>query len=114
MPIKDPEKRKAYHKKYIKEHYKKNKEYYLQRNKEATQKVREFILQSKSEPCRDCGKSYPFYVMDFDHVGEKKFNLGGAHKRGIDKIKQEIAKCEVVCSNCHRIRTFIRKHAPVV
>jgi len=39
--------------------------------------VRDIINAAKSRPCADCGISYPFYVMTFDHVrGEKKFTIG--------------------------------------
>jgi hypothetical protein len=49
--------------------------------------------------------------MDFDHrEGETKlFNLSSAWVRGgLSKIKEEIAKCDVVCANCHRLRTYRR------
>lgn len=64
-------------------------------------------------PCVDCGINYPYYVMDFDHVrGVKHANVmelvSTLSKKRID---QEIAKCEIVCSNCHRIRTHMRKMA---
>jgi len=61
----------------------------------------------------DCGIIYPYYVMDFDHVrGRKNANVmelvSTLSKKRID---QEIAKCEIVCSNCHRYRTHSRKSA---
>lgn len=64
-----------------------------------------------STPCMDCKESYPYYVMDFDHVRGRK------HKNVMEliptlskkKIDEEIAKCEIVCSNCHRVRTHNRK-----
>ena len=58
----------------------------------------------KSVPCVDCSHAYPFYVMDFDHVrGEK---LGQVPKMGSFKaIRQEASKCDVVCANCHRLRS---------
>ena len=61
----------------------------------------------------DCKEVYPYYVMDFDHVrGVKHKNvselIGTLSKK---KIDEEIAKCEIVCSNCHRIRTYLRKEA---
>lgn len=61
--------------------------------------------------CADCKISYPYYVMDFDHVrGKKHANvmelIPTLSKK---KIDEEIAKCEVVCSNCHRARTHTRK-----
>lgn len=68
-----------------------------------------FELKSKS-PCTDCGVVYPPYVMDFDHIGPKKKNVSGMVNAAyrLDTLKKEIAQCEVVCANCHRIRTFKR------
>ena len=59
----------------------------------------------------DCNVTYPSYVMDFDHVrGEKKFLLARGHqKTGFNQVIAEMAKCDVVCSNCHRIRTHGRR-----
>lgn len=65
----------------------------------------------ESSPCLDCGVFYPWYVMDFDHVsGEKEGNISSmiANLGSKQKILNEIAKCELVCSNCHRARTFSR------
>lgn len=49
---------------------------------------------------------------DFDHVrGKKRKNVGAmvnGHNFSVEKIIEEIAKCDVVCSNCHRERTFSR------
>lgn len=105
MPIKDPVKRKAYQKAYIKKHYRGNKAYYRARNRANDKKVMEFVRKSKEIPCTDCGLSYPYYVMDFDHKRDKKFNLAQARRQGMNIVKQEIAKCDVVCANCHRQRT---------
>lgn len=110
MPIKDPTQRKEYHAKYIREHYRANKDYYRERNKATEEKVQELIRQAKSQPCADCGIQYPYYVMDFDHKGNKSFNLASGKSRGMNVVKREIAKCDVVCANCHRERTY----APVV
>jgi hypothetical protein len=72
--------------------------------------IRAIIEQAKARPCSDCGRSYPGFVMDLDHVrGEKSFSLSKAVQRAfsvtLDEIRAEIAKCDVVCANCHRIRT---------
>lgn len=72
----------------------------------------DYIRQLKSKtPCFDCKISYPYYVMDFDHVrGVKHKNVSELISTlSKKKIDAEIAKCEIVCSNCHRIRTHIRK-----
>lgn len=62
-------------------------------------------------PCMDCKANYPYYVMDFDHVrGRKHKNVAELIPTlSKKKIDEEIAKCEIVCSNCHRIRTHLRK-----
>ena len=67
-------------------------------------------LKTKT-PCVDCGINYPYYVMDFDHVrGQKHANVMElVSTLSKKKIDEEIAKCEIVCSNCHRIRTHIRR-----
>ncbi|AJD82175.1 HNH endonuclease [Mycobacterium phage Cosmo] len=55
--------------------------------------------------------------MDFDHVrGVKEFNIGSYRTKSysLQRIRDEIAKCDVVCSNCHRIRTHDRKNASLV
>ena len=57
--------------------------------------------------CTDCGYNAHWAALDFDHVrGEKLFTVAQQiGKVGTDKLWAEIAKCEVVCANCHRIRT---------
>ena len=69
-------------------------------------------LKTKT-PCVDCGINYPYYVMDFDDVrGQKHANVMElVSTLSKKKIDEEIAKCEIVCSNCHRIRTHMRKMA---
>ena len=60
--------------------------------------------------CADCGESYSSYVMEFDHVrGEKLFSIGKMGNRRRDRIVAEIAKCELVCCACHRVRSCERR-----
>ena len=55
--------------------------------------------------CADCGFSDP-RALEFDHVrGEKKFNLRQAKSKPLKVMWEEVQKCDVVCANCHRIRT---------
>jgi hypothetical protein len=73
---------------------------------------RQKVYDFKNVPCRDCGIAYPSYVMDFDHRPEeiKLFTVGdSARKYGWATVLAEIAKCDVVCSNCHRERTHQRR-----
>lgn len=67
-------------------------------------------------PCFDCGNVFPFCAMDFDHRPEEiklfAISKGGnrnATSKNITKIEKEISKCDLVCSNCHRIRTHITR-----
>lgn len=67
------------------------------------------IKAAKDKPCKDCGMRYPHYVMDFDHVrGVKVMNVSRLRISSMAKLTNEIAKCDVVCSNCHRIRTAVQ------
>jgi hypothetical protein len=71
---------------------------------------REIIREAKNAPCADCGVRYPYYVMQFDHLGDKDFNIGHIGPTcSRAKLMAEIAKCEVVCSNCHAERTHQRR-----
>ena len=71
------------------------------------------VLKGKDVPCADCGLSFPPEAMDYDHVpgrGDKLFRMSNV-PRCADPVmvKREMAKCDVVCSNCHRVRTSSRK-----
>lgn len=62
---------------------------------------------ARDTPCVDCGVRLPPSVMEFDHIrGEKLFTIGGiASKRKSEAdIRAEIAKCDVRCPNCHKLR----------
>lgn len=107
-------KSKEYMREYHRKWYHKNKERIKNRKSKSSKKRRnkilDFIKSLKEVPCKDCGNSYPYYVMDFDHViGNKRFTIGQNKTLSIETLKQEIKKCEIVCANCHRIRTFNRK-----
>ena len=79
----------------------KNKHKYVQRNQQ-------FILRYLSWMCcKDC-QTTDIRVLEFDHIrGQKKRNVSNLISQGwsLSSIKQEIRKCDVVCANCHRIRT---------
>jgi len=67
----------------------------------------ELVRAAKARPCADCGQTFDPVVMDFDHVrGEKLFTMGaGVRCKSTEAVLAELAKCDVVCSNCHRLRT---------
>jgi len=93
-----------------KEHYEKNKKQIFSQVNLQKKKYYEWFISLKDKPCVDCGVKFPHYVMDFDHVKNKEFTLSNARqgRYSKEKILKEIDKCELVCSNCHRIRTHNR------
>lgn len=98
------------HNKYTQSHYKNNKAYYVNKASQNTEKYKQIIRELKEKtPCTDCGKKYPYYIMDFDHVKNKEFSIATLMSAGRLKVAlEEIKKCEIVCSNCHRARTHAR------
>lgn len=76
------------------------------------QTVREFVNAFKTaNPCVDCGGRFPAPAMQFDHVEDNKTaNVSHLVTRGyaLEIVVAEIEKCELVCANCHSIRTHAR------
>jgi len=64
----------------------------------------------KSAPCSDCAGSFPPVCMDFDHRPETKKIKAVSLLMSCrtERVLAEIAKCDLVCANCHRIRTATR------
>lgn len=74
---------------------------------------KKWLTKIKNKPCADCGIIYPPHVMDFDHRdGDTKIRsiswLAFHDTANFDRIIAEIEKCDLVCANCHRIRTYDR------
>lgn len=73
-------------------------------------KMRERLAALKSGPCIDCGQTFPVECMDFDHkYSEKIKDVAMMVDFSEKKLTAEIAKCDLVCANCHRTRTKARK-----
>lgn len=108
MPYKDKAAQKAAQARY----YQENKKRIVEAQNSKRALWRRYVADIKSQtPCMDCGLQYPHYVMDFDHRPDevKSFNIGHAPEiPSMDALQKEIDKCDVVCSNCHRHRTFMR------
>ena len=98
--------------KITKKHYHKHSEKYRERSRSSNKQRKELLNKLKQVPCSDCNTIYPPYVMDFDHVrGEKIGNLSHLIlHRGINVVLEEVTKCDIVCSNCHRIREHKRRN----
>lgn len=94
-------------------HYQKNKVIYIDRAKANKLRAQEFVTQTKiGKSCVDCKIPYPPYVLDYDHRdGDEKYdNLCAMAQRGLSNVRlaAEIAKCDLVCANCHRMRSARR------
>lgn len=74
---------------------------------------RQRIHELKAKPCVDCKRSFHYSQMDFDHrEGEEKLEIIGrltSSNRKMEDVLAEIAKCDLVCANCHRDRTQSRQ-----
>lgn len=83
------------------------------------QKIHSIINAHKDQPCTDCGVCLPVDVMELDHVrGAKLFTIAQWNKGALprekgqsreDAIRNEIAKCDVRCPNCHKLRHYYER-----
>jgi hypothetical protein len=96
---------------YNLDYYRRNREAEIARVKRRQEAPLTWLRDLRRVPCADCGRSFAPYVMDFDHRDPttKKFSLaaGKSLLKNRDLIAAEIAKCDIVCANCHRIRTHL-------
>jgi hypothetical protein len=88
----------------------------LQRRREQRHRRRrqqmDLLLRLRTLACFDCSRTYPVCVMEFDHrPGTVKVGLVSqmAGRVKIQKLLEEIAKCDIVCANCHRDRSYRRR-----
>ena len=74
--------------------------------------VRKYVFDYlKTHPCVDCGETNVL-ALEFDHLHSKKFDIGtalGGNTKVASRVKEEIKKCVVRCSTCHRIKTHIER-----
>lgn len=99
------------HREYTKGHYYSNKEYYLLKGSKQRIRKSEYIRNFRDKPCTDCGQTFPYYMMEFDHRDpeDKKFSIARMNAYSWKQINDEIAKCDIVCANHHRERTHLRR-----
>ena len=113
MPIKDPEIRREHHREYMRGWYQKNKAKHISYVRKRDRRIGEWFKEyKKSLSCESCGENHPA-CLDFHHERpeDKKFDLGRPRNRSSFKVlKAEIAKCRVLCSNCHRKEHWNQMH----
>lgn len=111
MPYADPEKRAAAKREWTRQRGLAQVQAHVAKRRARRLLLREKVQALKSVPCMDCEQTFPPVCMDFDHRPDetKLFDVGGELTRMPDRlIMAEIEKCDVVCANCHRIRTDAR------
>ena len=86
-----------------------------QRSQKRRNEIRKMLAEIKEKSgCVDCKIKYPYYVLDFDHLGDKVDGIGIMIKSAtVEELLAEVDKCEVVCANCHRERTQQRRLAAI-
>jgi hypothetical protein len=107
MPYKDKQKQKEAQRRSYFKNIDKNK----QKNKTYRENVRDYVrIQKESSPCMDCGISYPYYIMEYDHTENNKLKTVSwlASAGTMNQVIEEIKKCDLICSNCHKARTWNR------
>ena len=72
----------------------------------------ELLRAFRATPCMDCSKTFPWYVIEFDHRDPEQ-KIGGVTRMAgrvtLARLLDEVAKCDIVCANCHRLRTYARR-----
>lgn len=98
---------------YKQEHYAANRRRYIdnaigRRKRVGEERMLMLVEYLRDRPCVDCGED-DVLVLEFDHLGDKEFSIArGFRDRTMAALVLEMAKCEVVCANCHRRRTAAR------
>jgi len=82
--------------------------YFVQRAKKQRQELVRWYQDLKRKPCTDCGNEFHPKAMQFDHLPgfEKVSTVAKLLETGSRRrVLEEIVKCELVCANCHAVRT---------
>ncbi len=112
MPYKDRAKKNECQRKWYRKNRKKHIGWVRRRDRAYLPILYAVIEGLKRRPCSDCGQRFHPAAMDFDHVrGKKRMDICRLrkHKVSLKTVLSEISKCDLVCSNCHRIRTYNRR-----
>ena len=90
---------------------------YLARKRGAWRAQASLLNRLRAAPCADCRHRFPPCAMDFDHrdpTAKRSTVTRMIGRAGTARILEEVAKCDIVCANCHRLRTYRRRVAVVV
>ena len=95
---------------YRRKHYLKNQDKYRNMIAERKQKYKkEYYEWMNEQSCKECGND-DMRVLELHHTGDKSYTIAKkVGSRPLSSLKDEIDKCEVLCANCHRIKTAIEQ-----
>lgn len=68
--------------------------------------IKSLLITYKGGKCEDCGLVEKSAVYDFHHNDPNKKEFGLAHRghcKSWEIVKKEVDKCNLLCSNCHRL-----------
>ena len=88
-------------------HNSRDRQYMTERHHRLVRELREYQL---AKGCIDCGYKAHHAALEFDHRPDevKLFNVSARTAGNPERTWAEVAKCDVVCANCHQIRTWQR------
>lgn len=98
---------------YAAEYYVRNRVKRVEYNRRQRQEAAAWYLElKKGRPCADCGGVFHPAAMQWDHPpgAEKVAHVAELYRGSRTRVLKEIAKCELVCANCHAVRTYERRH----
>ena len=72
-------------------------------------RIKQKLVELFGGKCKKCGNSYPAEVYEFHHKdpSKKEFGLAKGGTTSWEKIKKEAKKCDMLCSNCHKIEHIV-------
>lgn len=88
---------------------KRNREWVNNNRQERSRKRKKLLMVEKGNQCCVCGLKYDGTngsVFDFHHrdPSEKEFSIAGNYNnKKLEVLQEELVKCDMLCSNCHRI-----------
>ena len=95
--------------KYARDYHNRNKEKINERVREIRRINKTILVNYKGGECEKCGYNGCLGALEFHHVdGKKEFEIGKKTNtlKGIDKLKKEVDKCELLCANCHKEKHY--------
>jgi len=106
MPYKNPKVRREKQREYQRRYQAKRPDYYRDKARQQAERITSWLDELREgAACIECGEDHPACIVFHHRDPEQKlFNIADARDVGPSKkrLLAEVAKCDVLCSNCHR------------